>query len=167
MLSPARGGHGKRLDGACSVLPVRKREVSVAEMDDFNTKVIEEFRANGGKVGGGFDGAPMILLHHRGVKTGQERVNPLVYQPVGDGFAIFASKAGAPTHPDWFRNLMAHPETEVEVGGKTYRVHARELMGAQRDEIWAKQKSLMPGFADYEEKARGIRDIPVVLLERR
>ncbi len=139
----------------------------MAEMDDFNTKVIEEFRANGGKVGGGFEGAPMILLHHRGVRTGKERVNPLVYQPIGDAFAIFASKAGAPTHPDWFRNLMANPDTEVEAGGETFQVHARELKGSQRDEIWEKQKGLMPGFADYEEKARGVRDIPVVLLERR
>jgi deazaflavin-dependent oxidoreductase (nitroreductase family) len=139
----------------------------MAEMDDFNTKVIEEFRANAGKVGGGFEGAPMILLHHRGAKSGTERVNPLVYQPVGDAFAVFASKAGAPTHPDWYRNLMANPDTEVEVGGKTYQVHARELKSSQRNEIWEKQKGLMPGFADYEESARGIREIPVVLLERR
>jgi deazaflavin-dependent oxidoreductase (nitroreductase family) len=139
----------------------------MAEMDDFNTKVIEEFRANAGKVGGGFEGAPMILLHHRGAKSGTERVNPLVYQPVGDAFAVFASKAGAPTHPHWYRNLMANPDTEVEVGGKTYQVHARELKSSQRNEIWEKQKGLMPGFADYEESARGIREIPVVLLERR
>jgi deazaflavin-dependent oxidoreductase (nitroreductase family) len=139
----------------------------MAEMEDFNTQVIEEFRANAGKVGGGFEGAPMILLHHRGAKSGTERVNPLVYQPVGDAFAVFASKAGAPTHPDWYRNLMANPDTEVEVGEKTYRVHARELKGSHRNEIWEKQKGLMPGFADYEESARGIREIPVVLLERR
>jgi deazaflavin-dependent oxidoreductase (nitroreductase family) len=139
----------------------------VAEMDDFNTKVIEEFRANAGKVSGGFEGAPMILLHHRGAKSGTERVNPLVYQPVGDAFAVFASKAGAPTHPDWYRNLMANPDTEVEAGGKTYQVHARELKGSQRNEIWEKQKGLMPGFADYEQNTRGIREIPVVLLERR
>jgi deazaflavin-dependent oxidoreductase (nitroreductase family) len=139
----------------------------VAEMDDFNANVIEEFRANGGKVGGGFEGAPIILLHHRGAKTGTERVNPLVYQPVGDAFAVFASKAGAPTDPDWYRNLMAYPDTEVEVGGKKFPVHARVLEGRDRDEIWEKQKSLMSGFADYEESARGIRVIPVVLLERR
>ncbi|MBO0728131.1 MAG: nitroreductase family deazaflavin-dependent oxidoreductase [Acidimicrobiaceae bacterium] len=139
----------------------------MAERDDFNTKVIEEFRANAGKVGGGFAGAPMILLHHRGAKSGTERVNPLVYQRVGDAFALFASKAGAPTHPDWYRNLMANPDTKVEVGEETYQVHARELHGPERDEIWEKQKSLMPGFAEYEEKARGKREIPVILLERR
>ncbi len=100
-------------------------------------------------------------------KGGTDRVNPLVYQPVGDAFAIFASKGGAPTHPDWYRNLMANPDTEVEVAGTTYQVHARELNGSQRDEIWKKQKDLMPGFADYEKNARGIREIPVVLLERR
>jgi deazaflavin-dependent oxidoreductase (nitroreductase family) len=139
----------------------------VAEPEDFNAKVIEEFRTNGGKIGGAFEGAPMILLHHRGARTRTERVNPLVYQSVGDDFAVFASKAGAPSHPDWYRNLMANPDTEVEVGTETYHVHARELKGAERDEIWEKQKGLMPGFADYEEKARGIREIPVVLLERR
>ena len=139
----------------------------MAEMDDLNAKVIDEFRANAGKVGGGFEGAPMILLHHRGAKSGTVRINPLVYQPVGDAFAVFGSKGGAPTHPDWYRNLMANPDTEVEVGGKKYEVHARELTGSQRDEIWEKQKGLIPGFAEYEEKARGIREIPVVLLERR
>jgi deazaflavin-dependent oxidoreductase (nitroreductase family) len=139
----------------------------VTEPEDFNAKVIEEFRTNGGKIGGGFEGAPMILVHHRGARTGTERINPLVYQRVGDDFAVFASKAGAPSHPDWYRNLMANPDTDVEVGTETYRVHAHELKGAQRDGIWEKQKSLMPGFADYEERARGLREIPVVLLERR
>ncbi|HEY3941952.1 MAG TPA: nitroreductase/quinone reductase family protein [Acidimicrobiales bacterium] len=133
---------------------------------DMNQQIIDEFRANGGKVGGNFAGAPMILIHHWGAKTGTERVNPLVYQPVGDDFAIFASKAGAPTHPAWFHNLVAHPDTTVEVGGESYAVRARVLQGAERDAIWEKQKSLMPGFAEYEEKSKGIREIPVVLLER-
>src|SRR5258708_2710003 len=121
-------------------------------MHDFNWKIIDEFRANGGKVGSGFDGAPMILLHHKGAKTGKERVNPLVYQPVGDNFAVFASKGGAPTDPQWYRNLMAHPDTTVEVGTETYAVKARELGAEQREPIWAKQKELMPGFAEYESK---------------
>jgi deazaflavin-dependent oxidoreductase (nitroreductase family) len=135
-------------------------------MSDFNRGIIEEFRANQGKVGGGFDGAPMILLHHKGAKTGTERVNPLVYLPVGDDFAIFASKGGAPDDPRWFRNLQANPETTAEVGPETYRVRARVLDGDEREPIWTKQKQLMPNFAEYEDKARGIRDIPVVLLEK-
>jgi deazaflavin-dependent oxidoreductase (nitroreductase family) len=139
----------------------------VSEANDFNSRVIDEFRANAGKVGGGFEGAPMILLHHRGARTGTERVNPLVYQPVGDGFAVFGSKGGAPTPPAWYRNLLAHPDVEVEVGTDTIPVRARELEGDERDAIWEKQKKLMPGFAEYEEKTRGIRQIPVILLERR
>jgi deazaflavin-dependent oxidoreductase (nitroreductase family) len=139
----------------------------VSEMNDFNTAIIDEFRANAGKVGGGFDGAPMILVHHKGARTGTERVSPLVYQAIGDNFAIFASKGGAPTAPDWYRNVVAHPDIEVEVGTDTIPVRARELKGEERAPIWEKQKKLMPGFAEYEEKTRGIREIPVVLLERR
>lgn len=134
---------------------------------DFNQSVISEFRDNEGRVGGGFEGAPMILVHHLGAKSGAARVTPLVYQAVGEDFAIFASKAGAPSHPDWYRNLLAHPDTEVEVGTETLRVHARDIEGEERDRLFEKQKELMPGFAEYEEKTRGIRVIPVVLLERR
>jgi deazaflavin-dependent oxidoreductase (nitroreductase family) len=108
----------------------------------------------------------MILLHHKGAKTGTEHVNPLVYQPVGDKFAIFASKGGAPDDPQWFRNLKAHPETTVEVGTETFEVRARILDADEREPIWTKQKQLMPGFAEYEENTKGIREIPVVLLER-
>jgi deazaflavin-dependent oxidoreductase (nitroreductase family) len=133
---------------------------------DFNQSIIDEFRANAGKVGGPFEGAPMILLHHQGVKSGSARVNPLVYQAVGDNFAIFASKAGAPTDPQWYRNLLAHPRTTAEVGTETIDVTATVLRGSERDRIWSKQKELMPGFAEYEERAQGIRQIPVVLLER-
>ncbi len=136
------------------------------EMNDFNTKVIEEFRANAGVVGPPFEGAPMVLVHHTGAKSGTERVTPLVYQPVGDDWAIFGSKAGAPDHPAWFHNLVANPETQIEVGADTIPVTATVLEGALRDEIWAKQKELMPGFADYEKTAGG-RTIPVVLLSRR
>lgn len=135
-------------------------------MDDFNTKIIEEFRANGGQVGGQFAGAPMILVTHRGHRSGSSRVNPLVYQAVGRDFAIFASKGGAPSDPLWLRNLIAHPDTTVEVGSDTIPVRARLLEGDEREQIWEKQKQLMPGFADYEAKAAGIREIPVVLLER-
>lgn len=135
-------------------------------MNDWNTKIIEEFRANDGVVGPPFEGAPMVLVHHTGAKTGTERVTPLVYQPVGDAWAIFGSKAGATTNPDWFHNLKANPETTIEVGADTVAVAATVLDGAQRDEIWEKQKELMPGFAEYEKTA-GDRVIPVVLLERR
>jgi len=134
---------------------------------DFNTQIIDEFRANEGKVGGAFEGAPLLLLHHRGAKTGTERVNPLAYQPVGTSFAIFASKAGGPHDPHWYLNLKAHPEAQVEVGSETIDVTAREVTGSEREAIWGRQKQLMPGFADYEEKTEGIRQIPVLLLERR
>lgn len=109
----------------------------------------------------------MLLLHHRGARTGKERVNPLVYQPVGDAYAIFASRGGAPTHPDWYRNLTANRDTEIEVGTETVSVRAREVAGEERVGIWERQKQNMPGFAEYEQKTTGIREIPVILLERR
>ena len=142
------------------------KEPAVADFDDFNTKIVEEFRANGGKVGGMFEGATLLLLHHAGAKSGTERVNPLVYQQVGDSFAIFASAGGGPADPQWFRNLVANPRTTVEVGADTVEVQAKVLDGDARHEIWSKQKELMPGFAEYEAQAKGIREIPVVLLER-
>ena len=135
-----------------------------ASANDRNRRIIEEFRGNAGKVGGPFEGAPMLLLHHEGAKTGVERVNPLVYQPVGESFAVFASKAGAPTNPDWYHNLIANPEATVEVGEDTVRVRARVAEGEERDRIWTKQKQDRPNFADYEKKTS--RQIPVVILER-
>ena len=135
-------------------------------MTDFNTQVIDEFRANAGKVGGAFEGATMILVHHRGAKSGTERVSPLVYQPVGDAFAIFASRGGGPEHPAWFHNLVAHPDTVVEVGTETIPVRARVLEGDEREAIWSKQKEKVPAFADYERRTEGVREIPVILLER-
>jgi deazaflavin-dependent oxidoreductase (nitroreductase family) len=136
----------------------------MTETTDFNGKIIVEFRANGGKVGGPFDGAPMILVHHTGAHTGTERVTPLVYQQVGAGFAIFASKAGAPDNPAWYHNLLAHPNTSVEVGTETIAVTARVLDPAEREIIWERQKELNPGFAEYEVKAAP-RTIPVVVLD--
>ena len=133
-------------------------------MQNFNDKVINEFRENDGKVGGMFEGAPVLLLHHAGAKTGTERVNPLMYQPVGDSFAIFASKAGAPTNPDWYYNLAAHPDTTIELGTGTVRVTAREASPDERSPIWEKQKELAPGFAEYETNAAP-RQIPVILLD--
>jgi deazaflavin-dependent oxidoreductase (nitroreductase family) len=135
----------------------------MADVNDFNTKIIEEFRASNGKLGGPFEGATMLLLHTTGAKSGQQRVNPVAYQPVGDSYAIFASKAGAPTNPDWYYNLLAHPRTAVEVAGKTVDVIARVAEGEERERIWEKQKKAAPGFAEYEEKTT--RKIPVVILE--
>jgi deazaflavin-dependent oxidoreductase (nitroreductase family) len=135
----------------------------VAERNDFNQAIIDEFRANGGKVGGQFGGAPLLLLHHTGARTGTERVNPVAYQTVDAGYAVFASKAGAPTNPDWYHNLRAHPDATVELGGETVRVRARVAEGEERDRIWERQKAEYPGFADYERKTT--RRIPVVLLE--
>ena len=135
-------------------------------MTDFNSGIIDEFRANDGKVGGGFEGAPMVLVHHTGAKTGTERVSPLVYQRDGDNVVVFASKGGAPAHPHWYLNLVANPDTTIEVGTETIPVHARVAEGDERDRIWTKQKQVMPGFAEYEEKAKD-RQIPVVVLERR
>jgi deazaflavin-dependent oxidoreductase (nitroreductase family) len=137
------------------------------DMNDFNTQIIDEFRANGGNVAGGFSGATLLLLHHQGAKTGKTRVSPLAYLRVGEAYAIFGSKGGAPNHPHWYLNLKAHPDTEVEVGTETIKVAAREVKGKERDEIFARQKTAMPGFAEYEDKTKGIRDIPVILLEPR
>ena len=133
-------------------------------MSDFNQQIIDEFRTHAGKVGGGFEGAPMLLLHHLGAKTGTERVSPVVYQPDEGNYVVFASKAGAPTNPGWYHNLLAHPDTTVEVGSDTVPVRAREAEGEERDRLWARQKELMPGFADYERKTT--RRIPVMVLER-
>jgi deazaflavin-dependent oxidoreductase (nitroreductase family) len=139
--------------------------VTMAELNDWNQQIIDEFRANEGRVGGNFEGAPLLLLHHRGRKSGTERVSPMMYQPVGDDLAVFASKAGADTHPDWYLNLLAHPDVEVEVGTDKVAVRARDLPADERDPIWEKQKQDYPGFAGYESKTS--RTIPVVLLERR
>lgn len=133
-------------------------------MSDWNTAIIEEFRANGGKVGGNFQDAPLLLLHTTGARTGQDRVVPVVYQAIGDHLAVFASKAGAPTHPDWYHNLLADPRARVELGTETIPVKARVADRDERARIWSRQKELMPGFADYEQKTT--REIPVVVLER-
>ena len=135
----------------------------MGEMDDWNAKIIEEFRANSGKVGGRFEGAPLLLLHHTGAKTGTKRVNPMMYQAIGDGYAVFASKAGAPTNPDWYHNLRANPDATIEVGTEKKAVHARIAEGEERERIWSEQKKRYPTFAEYE--ANTTRQIPVVVLE--
>jgi len=134
-------------------------------VNDFNAKIIDEFRANAGKVGGPFEGAPMVLLTTVGAKSGAQRTTPLVYLPDGDRVVIFASKAGAPTHPAWYHNLVANPGVTVEIGDERYAATAKEVTGPERDRLYAEQASRMPGFAEYEVKA-GERVIPVVALER-
>lgn len=136
-------------------------------MDDvnaWNRQIIEEFRTNGGKVGGQFEGAPLLLLHTTGAKSGLERINPVMYRTSGDDLVVFASKAGADSHPDWFHNLLANPSGSVEVGTETISVRARVADDNEREELWSLQKQEYPGFADYE--AATARKIPVVILER-
>ncbi|MDQ1375375.1 MAG: hypothetical protein QOJ09_2713 [Actinomycetota bacterium] len=136
----------------------------MADPNDWNAKIIEEFRANHGKVGGPFEGAPMLLLHHKGAKSSTERVNPLVYLPKDGAYVVFASKGGAPTNPDWYHNLLAHPKTTVDVGDDTHDVVARVAEGKEREELWEGIKAERPGFAEYEQKTS--RVIPVIVLER-
>lgn len=133
--------------------------------DNWNEKIIAEFRANEGRVGGPFEGHTLLLLHHRGAKSGTERVNPLAYQELSDNaWAVFASKGGAPTNPDWYHNVRANPRVTVEMGTDTYEVTARIASAEERSPIWARQKTVMPGFAEYEKTTT--REIPVVVLER-
>jgi deazaflavin-dependent oxidoreductase (nitroreductase family) len=133
-------------------------------MSDWNTRIIEEFRANEGRVGGQFEGAPMILVHHVGRRSGVERVNPLVYYPDGDSMVIIASAGGATKHPDWYHNLVSRDRTEVEVGAETFPVQVDEIDGDQRDELWQRIVTVMPGFAEYEKTAN--RVIPLLRLTR-
>jgi len=135
----------------------------MTDVNDWNAKVIKEFRENGGKVGGQFDGAPMLLLHTTGARSGQERVNPMMYRQAGPAMAVFASAAGADKHPDWYHNLVANPRLSVEVGTETLQVTARTAEGDERERIWTEQKREYPGFADYERKTE--RVIPVAVLE--
>lgn len=135
-------------------------------MSDWNKSIIEEFRENGGQVGGRFAGRPLLLLHHEGARTGTHRVTPLMYQEVEGGYAVFASKAGADTNPDWFHNVRANPETKVEVGSETFEVTARVAEGEEYETIWERQKSDYSFFAEYEAKTAR-EHIPVVVLERR
>jgi deazaflavin-dependent oxidoreductase (nitroreductase family) len=135
------------------------------DMNEWNRRVIDEFRANGGKVGGDFESLQLLLLHHTGAKSGQERVNPLAYQRLDDSsVAVFASKGGAPTNPDWFHNLVAHPDVSVEIGSETHPATARVAAAEERERIWNAQKIAYPNFAEYEKTAAG-RKIPVVVLD--
>jgi deazaflavin-dependent oxidoreductase (nitroreductase family) len=137
----------------------------MSSTDDFNARTIAEFRSNRGKVGGYFEGAPLLLLHTIGVRSGQPRVNPMMYLRDGERYVVFASKGGADTNPDWYYNLQAHPDTQIEVGDKTIDVHAEEMLGDERNVLFERQAALYPAFADYQRKTR--RTIPVIALTNR
>ncbi len=141
----------------------------MSEINDWNAAIIAEFRANEGRVGGQFEGAPVVLMHHVGRRSGKEFVNPVMYLADDSDPAttfVFPSTAGAPTHPDWYWNMTAAGRATVEVGTETYDVAVRELEGDERDRVYAEQASRYPGFAEYEEKTAGIRVIPVLALTR-
>jgi deazaflavin-dependent oxidoreductase (nitroreductase family) len=129
---------------------------------DFNAKVIDEFHANGGRVGGNFESMPILLLHHTGAKSGVQRINPLAYHEDGGRYVIFASKGGAPTNPDWYHNLKAHPDTTIEVGTQTLSVRASEVTDGERERLFNAQAERLPQFAEYAEKTP--RTIPVIVL---
>jgi len=135
----------------------------MSDETDWNAKIIEEFRANGGKLGGMFEGADILLLHHMGSKTGVERVSPLGFQRVGSAYAVFGSNSGKTSDPHWVQNLRTHPRTTAEIGTDTVEVVARVAEGDERTEIWERQKANIPQFGEYETTAN--RDIPVVILE--
>jgi deazaflavin-dependent oxidoreductase (nitroreductase family) len=141
----------------------------MTDTTDWNAKTIAEFRANEGRVGGPFEGAPMVLVHHRGRKSGREYVTPMMYLPhdTDDSLIyVFATKGGAPTNPDWYYNITAAGEASIERGTESYQVTVRELSGAERDHAYAEQARRYPGFADYERQTAGIRTIPVLELTR-
>jgi deazaflavin-dependent oxidoreductase (nitroreductase family) len=131
-------------------------------MAEINTQVINEFRENSGAVGGMFEGMPLLLLHHTGAKSGEDRIAPLAYMEDDGRFAVFASKGGAPENPAWYHNLLANPDTRVEIGEQTIEVTAAEAQGDERDRIYTTQAARLPQFADYEKNTT--RKIPVVLL---
>ena len=134
------------------------------QMAEFNKKVIEEFRANGGKVGPPFAGAPMVLLTHKGAKSGKTYTTPLVYSKDGARIVIVASKAGAPNNPSWYHNLIAHPEVTLEIGTEQFKARAVVTKGEERERLFNAQAAQMPMFNDYRNKTK--RQIPVIALER-
>jgi deazaflavin-dependent oxidoreductase (nitroreductase family) len=129
-------------------------------MSDWNAGVIAEFRKNKGKVGGNFEGAPLLLINHIGARTRKIRINPVMYLKDGHRYIVFASKGGAPTNPDWYHNLKAHPDVKIEVGGETIEVRAEEITGPEREKIYKKQASLYPQFAQYQQNTKRI--IPII-----
>jgi deazaflavin-dependent oxidoreductase (nitroreductase family) len=134
------------------------------DMKEINRNVIEEFRANGGKVGGQFAGAPMVLITTKGAKSGKTYINPLVYSRDGDKYVLIASFAGGPKNPSWYHNLVAHPTPTVEIGSERFQARATFPSGAERERLFDQQASQMPIFNEYRKKTA--RQIPVVVLER-
>jgi deazaflavin-dependent oxidoreductase (nitroreductase family) len=132
---------------------------------DFNAQTIAEFRRNHGKVGGYFEGAPLLLLHTIGARSGKPRVNPMMYLKDGRRYLVFASKGGADRNPDWYYNLKAHPNVEVEIGDETIDMHAEEVLGPERDRLYERHATLYPAFADYQRKTKRI--IPAIALTKR
>jgi deazaflavin-dependent oxidoreductase (nitroreductase family) len=136
-------------------------------MSDWNANIVKEFRTNQGRVGGGFEGRPLLLLHTTGRRSGDRHVNPAMYLADGDRWIIFATKGGHIADPDWLHNLEANPDVTIEVGTETIPVRATVLReGPVRDELYARQAALYPQFGEYERKAAGHRTIPVIVLER-
>jgi deazaflavin-dependent oxidoreductase (nitroreductase family) len=134
-------------------------------MNDFNQAVITEFRANNGKVGGQFANIPLLLLTTIGAKSGQPRIIPLAYTTDGDRIIILASKAGAPTNPDWYHNLVANPTATVEIGNERFQAQASVAQGQERERLYAHVLERLPWFADYQQKTS--RQIPIIILERK
>ncbi len=137
----------------------------MAETNNWNTRIINEFHTNKGKVGGMFEGKSLLLLTTTGAKSGQRRVNPLAYLPDGERLVVFATKGGSPSNPDWYYNLIAHPDVTVEVGTETFEATASVVQGSERDQLYARQVAVTPAFGEYEQKTA--RQIPVIALKRR
>ena len=137
----------------------------MSKTSEFNESTIKEFRGNHGRVSGGFENAPLVLVHTTGARTGEQRVNPMMYLQDGERYLVFASKAGADTNPDWYHNLKAHPDIEIEIGDQFLDVHAEEIYGPERDAFFERQAALFPGFAGYQRQTS--RKIPVVALSKR
>jgi deazaflavin-dependent oxidoreductase (nitroreductase family) len=135
---------------------------SMSDPNDWNAGIIAEFRKNHGKVGGIFKGAPLLLLHHTGARSGKARLNPMMYLKDDDRYLVFASKGGADTNPDWYYNMKVHPDVHIEVGDETIDVRAEEITGPERDTIYKRQASIYPTFAEYQQKTK--RMIPVIAL---
>ena len=132
---------------------------------DYNARVIDEFRANEGRLGGSFEGVPLLLLHHTGARSGEQRVNPLSYQRDDSRYVVFASRGGAPRNPAWYHNLKTNPNATIEVGTDTIEVRASEAGGEERERLYRTQAERIPQFAEYERRSE--RTIPVIVLTPR
>lgn len=149
---------------ASSSYDLNDRAVLKQQMEELNSPIIDEFRSNGGKIGGQFIGKNLLLLHTIGAKSRQPRVNPLGYMEDGDAFVIIASKGGAPTNPDWYHNILAHPDVELEVETERFKAHATIPEREERDRLFANFVKQEPGFGEYQKNTS--RLLPVVLLKR-